>query len=94
MDWPMPYPVGSFAMRGTFGFFQGYKVLDISGKGTQVFDITNSRIISDRQKYVTKVSAMIPFGGLGKEGEKPEPNIVITQTTNMQLLPAAVADQK
>jgi hypothetical protein len=85
MDWPMPY-TGSFSQRGSFGFFQGYKVLDIKGEGTQLFDVTAGRIAADKQTYTAKVSAVIPFGGLGKDGEKPEPNIVVNQTITMDLI--------
>jgi hypothetical protein len=87
MDWPMPY-TGTFSQRGSFGFFHGYKVQDISGEGTQVFDVTRGIILSDKQEYTARVSAEIPFGGLGKDGEKPEPNIIVKQTITMELLPA------
>jgi hypothetical protein len=87
MDWPIPY-TGTFSQRGSFGFFQGYKVLELSGDGEQVFDVAAGRIVSDRQSYTAKVSAVIPFGGLGKEGEKPEPNIVVRQTITMTFIPA------
>jgi hypothetical protein len=88
MDWPMPY-TGTFSQRSSFGFFQGYRVLELSGEGTQVFDVTAGRIVSDTQKYKAKVSAMIPFGGLGRDGEKPEPNIIVDQTVKVELVPAA-----
>jgi hypothetical protein len=93
MDWPMPY-TGTFSQRGSFGFFQGYKAQDISGEGTQLFDVTRGIILSDKQEYTAQISAMIPFGGLGKDGEKPEPNIIIKQTITMELLPAEPENPK
>jgi hypothetical protein len=67
MDWPIPY-TGNFSQRGSFGFFRGYNVLELSGRGTQIFDVTGGKIVSDRQDYTAKISAIIPFGGLGKDG--------------------------
>jgi len=87
MDWPIPY-TGTFSQRGSFGFFQNYKVLELTGSGTQKFDIDRGRIIEDRQDYVARISAVIPFGGLGKDGESPEPNITVTQIIKMELLTA------
>ncbi len=87
MDWPIPY-TGTFSQRGSFGFFQGYKVLELSGHGAQVFDVTGGKILGEQQEYVAKISAIIPFGGLGKDGEAPEPNIIVTQTIKIELLPA------
>jgi hypothetical protein len=92
MDWPMPY-AGNFSQRGSFGFFQGYKVLELTGDGTQVFDVSAGKILKEQQVYNTKISAMIPFGGLGKDGEKPEPNITVKQTITIELLPAETAKQ-
>jgi hypothetical protein len=80
-DAPMPYG-GSFQMRGTFGFLQGYKVLSISGTGRQLFDIKKGLIKSDTQHYKTEVSASI--FGLGSN--TVEPNIKIDQTTTMTLV--------
>lgn len=80
-DAPMPYS-GSFQMRGTFGFLQGYKVLSINGTGRQLFDIKKGLIKSDTQHYKTEVSASI--FGLGSN--TVEPNIKIDQTTTMTLV--------
>jgi hypothetical protein len=91
-DWPMPYS-GTFSQRGSFGFFHSYKVLELSGTGTQVFDIATGKILREQQVYDARISAMIPFGGLGKDGEKPEPNITVRQTITIELLPAQTAKQ-
>jgi hypothetical protein len=85
MDWPMPY-TGTFSQRGSFGFFQGYKVQELTGEGKQIFDVTTGRINSERQSYKANISAVIPFGGLGKDGEKPEPNIVVNQVITIELM--------
>jgi hypothetical protein len=92
MDWPMPYS-GTFNQRGSFGFFQGYKVISLTGNGTQVFDIASGKILREEQVYEARISAMIPFGGLGKDGEKTEPNITIKQTITIELLPERTAKQ-
>jgi len=91
MDWPLPYS-GSFSQRGSFGFFHSYNVQELVGEGTQVFDVTEGRILTDEQHYTAKVSAVIPFGGLGKDGESPEPNITVRQVIRMELLPAETTD--
>jgi hypothetical protein len=80
-DAPMPYS-GSFQMRGTFGFLQGYKVLSIDGAGRQLFDFKKGLIKSDSQHYNAKVSASIM--GLGSDAL--EPNIEINQTITMTLV--------
>ncbi len=78
---PMPYS-GSFQMRGTFGFLQGYKVLSIAGTGRQLFDIERGLIKSDTQHYKAGVSASI--FGLGRDELKP--NIEIDQTITITLI--------
>jgi hypothetical protein len=85
MDWPMPY-TGTFSQRGTFGFFHSYKVLELAGEGTQIFDVGRGRIISETQSYTAKVSAAIPFGGLGSNGEKVEPALTVNQTIKVELI--------
>jgi hypothetical protein len=80
-DTPMPY-TGSFQMRGTFGFLQGYHVLSIEGSGSQIFDIEKGSIKTDTQKYQAKVKASI--FGLGRDSI--EPNIIIEQTITMTLV--------
>jgi hypothetical protein len=80
-DIPMPYS-GSFQMRGTFGFLQGYKVLSLEGTGRQLYDIKKGLIKSDTQRYKTRVSASI--FGLG--GDELNPNIEIDQTITMTLV--------
>jgi len=77
----LPYS-GSFQMKGMFGFLQGYKVISIDGKGTQLFDVNRGLIKSDTQNYEAKVSAAI--FGLGKDDLTP--NIKIDQTITMTLV--------
>lgn len=80
-DTPMPY-TGSFQMRGTFGFLQGYQVLSIEGSGSQIFDVEKGLIKTDTQQYQAKVKASI--FGLGRDSI--EPNIIINQTITMTLV--------
>ncbi|MDD5011313.1 MAG: hypothetical protein PHQ00_04245 [Phycisphaerae bacterium] len=77
---PMPYS-GSFQMRGTFGFLQGYKVLSLEGTGRQLYDIKRGLIKSDTQQYKAEVAASI-FGGLGGV----EPSLIVEQTITMTLV--------
>ncbi|MBU1260088.1 MAG: hypothetical protein KJ757_07620 [Planctomycetes bacterium] len=76
---PLPYS-GSFQMRGTFGFLQGYKVLSIEGTGWQLYDIEKGLIKSDTQQYKAEVTASIfGLGGV-------EPNIEINQMITTTLI--------
>ncbi|MFC1675717.1 hypothetical protein ACFL3G_01480, partial [Planctomycetota bacterium] len=80
-DWPKPYPPGGFQMRGPFGFYRNYKILELSGKGTELFDIDRGVIKSYNHQYKMKLSAslMIPLSDIN-------PRITITQKHSMQLL--------
>jgi len=80
-DVTLPYS-GGFQMKGMFGFLQGYKVLDITGQGKQLFDIDKGRIKSDTQEYEATVSASI--FGLGSD--ELTPNIKIEQKITMTLV--------
>lgn len=80
-DVTLPYS-GGFQMKGMFGFLQGYKVLDITGQGKQLFDIDKGRIVSDTQEYTATVSATI--FGLGSD--ELTPNIKIEQKLTMTLV--------
>ena len=77
--WPIPY-TGSFQMSGTFGFFRGYKILGLNGKGQELFNLDAGRIEQYNQQYDMKLSAALP-GPLG-----PSPQITIKQKITMQLL--------
>ncbi|HBG28699.1 MAG: hypothetical protein A2Y10_12155 [Planctomycetes bacterium GWF2_41_51] len=78
---PLPYS-GSFQMKGMFGFLQGYKVLSLEGKGTQIFNIDKGMIVSDIQNYKAAVSASI----MGLGSDELTPNIEIDQTITMKLV--------
>lgn len=83
--WPMPYG-GRFQMRGTFGFYRGYKLLSLSGQGTQLFNLDAGMIESDRQKYEIRMNVAMPWAG-GKSGiGQLKPNMTINQEITMQLL--------
>lgn len=80
-DWPKPYSAGRFRMSGPFGFYRNYKILELQGKGEQLFNIELGRIEECRQHYKIEMQAsmMIPLGGM-------EPHITIEQDLTMQLL--------
>jgi len=84
-DWPMPYG-GRFQMRGMFGFFRGYKILSVSGEGTELFNIDAGVIEQANQRYEVEIDAVIPFGLGESKDEEPQPNITIKQEITMQLL--------
>lgn len=77
--WPMPY-TGRFDMAGTFGFFRGYPVLSVEGKGEEMFNIDAGRIEQYNHKYEARFNALLP-GPL-----MPNPLITINQRITMQLL--------
>lgn len=77
--WPIPY-TGSFQMSGTFGFFRGYKILGLNGKGQELFNLDAGRIEQYNQQYQMQMDAALP-GPLG-----PSPRITIKQKITMQLL--------
>jgi hypothetical protein len=83
-NWPVPY-TGAFQMRGTFGFLRGYKVLSLSGSGTERFDIDAGRVEQINQQYESSISAEMPFA-LGTPETTPSPNLIIRQKLTAQLL--------
>jgi hypothetical protein len=78
-NWPIPYS-GTFQMAGTFGFFRGYKVLDLKGRGEELFNIDAGRTEQYRQQYRMQLEASFPLA-IG-----PTPRMTINQTLTMQLL--------
>ncbi len=80
-DWPKPYPPGGFQVRGKFGFYRNYKILELRGKGTELFNIDSGMTESYNHQYEMKLSAsmMIPLSGIN-------PRITIKQKHTMQLL--------
>ncbi len=77
--WPVPY-TGSFMMPGTFGFFRGYKVLGLSGKGRETFNIDAGQTEQYSQQYGIQMDAVLP-APLGTN-----PRITINQNLSMQLV--------
>lgn len=69
-SWAVPYS-GYFQMKGTFGFLRGYKILELTGTGEELFNLDTGRIERQQQEYQMKISAKFPLG-LGIE---PEINI-------------------
>ena len=59
-----PYEEGNFQMRGLFGFLRNFQFKHIEGAGTQVFNIDDGLVESDRQQYLLDVTAsfMLPLG--------------------------------
>ena len=81
-DWPpMPYS-GAFQMAGTFGFLRGYKVLNLKGRGEELFNIDAGRIEQYSQQYQTQWQASLLFTLEGA----PNPRITIKQKLTMKLL--------
>lgn len=78
-NWPVPY-TGSFQMRGTFGLLGNYKLLDLTGKGSELFNIDKGQIEVQNQQYDLDIKASMPLG-LGVE-----PVINIKQTISMKLI--------
>jgi len=78
--WPIPYK-GSFSMKGKFGFLRHYRILDLQGGGTELFNMDGGRIEQYKQHYQMKLSAslLIPLPGAA-------PQITIKQNLTMQLL--------
>jgi hypothetical protein len=91
-DWPMPYG-GRFQMRGMFGFFRGYEIVDLSGEGTEIFNLDAGVVEQVDQNYKVGISAVIPFALGDADDEEPKPNITIDQQITMQLLNSEILTQ-
>jgi hypothetical protein len=78
-NWPIPYS-GRFQMRGTFGFLSGYKLLELEGKGQELFNIDAGRTEKYNQQYQMKLESRIPMGISVK------PMITIKQELTMELV--------
>jgi hypothetical protein len=63
-DYIRPYEEGKFQMRGLFGFLRNFQFKHLEGSGTQVFNIDDGLVESDRQQYLLDVTArfMLPLG--------------------------------
>jgi hypothetical protein len=79
-DWPIPYS-GTFQVAGPFGFYRNYQVLDLQGRGEELFNIDAGRIEQYRQQYQLqmKTSLLIPLSGVS-------PRITIDQNLTMTLI--------
>jgi len=79
-QWPIPYS-GRFQVAGTFGFYRNYQVLDLHGKGKELFNIDTGRIEQYKQQYELQLSAslLLPLAGV-------KPKITIKQNLTMKLL--------
>ena len=77
--WPIPYS-GRFEVAGPFGFYINYEVLDLQGKGEELFNIDAGRIEQYNQQYRMQLEASFPLA-LGIN-----PRITIKQNLTMQLL--------
>jgi len=78
-DWPVPYS-GTFQMSGTFGFLRGYKLLDLSGQGQELFNIDKGRIEKANQRYQMQMAASLPLP-LGTN-----PKVTIKQNLTTELI--------
>jgi len=79
-EWPIPYS-GTFQVSGTFGFYRNYQVLDLQGKGQELFNIDTGRTEQYNQQYQMqlKASLLLPLSGVN-------PKITINQNLTMKLL--------
>ena len=79
-DWPIPYS-GTFQAAGAFGFYRNYQVLDLQGKGQELFNIDAGRTQEYSQNYRMRIRAtlLIPLGGVS-------PMITIDQNITMKLI--------
>jgi hypothetical protein len=79
-DWPIPYS-GRFQVAGAFGFYRNYKVIDLQGKGQELFNIDAGRTEQYNQQYQMQLSAslLMPLAGVN-------PKITIKQNLTMNLL--------
>jgi len=79
-DWPIPYS-GTFQVAGPFGFYRNYQVLDLQGRGEELFNIDAGRIEQYKQQYQLqlKASLLMPLSGVS-------PRITIDQNLTMTLL--------
>jgi hypothetical protein len=78
-SWPVPYS-GRFQMSGRFGFLGNYQLLDLKGRGEELFNVTLGRTEQYTQHYEMLLQASIPLG----IGENP--TITIIQNLTMNLL--------
>ena len=79
-QWPIPYS-GRFQVAGAFGFYRNYKVIDLQGKGEELFNIDAGRTEQYNQQYQLQLSAslLMPLAGVN-------PKITIKQNLTMNLL--------
>lgn len=79
-QWPIPYS-GTFQVAGAFGFYRNYDVLDLQGKGQELFDIDAGRTQECTQNYRMQIKAglLMALGGVS-------PTITIDQTITMKLI--------
>ena len=77
-EWPIPYS-GTFQVAGPFGFYRNYQVLDLQGKGQELFNIDAGRTEEYAQNYrmQMKASLLILLGGV-------HPTITIDQSMTMK----------
>jgi len=79
-QWPIPYS-GRFQVAGAFGFYRNYKVIDLQGRGQELFNIEAGRTERYNQQYQLQLSAslLMPLAGVN-------PKITINQNLTMNLL--------
>ncbi len=79
-SWPIPYS-GRFQVAGTFGFYRSYQLIDLQGRGEELFNIDAGRTEQYAQQYEMrlKCSMMLPLPGVN-------PQITIKQNLSMKLL--------
>ncbi len=79
-EWPIPYS-GRFQVAGAYGFYRNYQVLDLQGRGRELFNVDTGRTEQYNQQYQLQLSAslLMPLAGVN-------PKITIKQNLTMNLL--------
>jgi hypothetical protein len=79
-DWPIPYS-GRFQVAGAFGLYRNYKVIDLQGRGEELFNIDTGRTERYHQQYQLQLNAslLMPLAGAN-------PKLTIKQNLTMNLL--------
>jgi len=79
-DWPVPY-TGSFQVSGRFGILRNFRILQLKGNGTTLFNIDRGRIEQSSLKYRMEIAASLLFPLPGTN-----PHLTVEQSLQIQLL--------
>ncbi len=80
-DWPVPYTGSITQVRGRFGIFRNFRIKQLQGRGTVLFNLDTGTIEQFTEKYRMEVSASLLFPLPGTN-----PKFTIQQDLQMKLL--------